>query len=376
VSQTLKSTLWKDPRKAQVLATGHAYPGPPVTTEALLDKIDTVFNLTLRRRGLAVAKRLGIKTRHISRRFESRLESPYPSASNPELCQQALDAALSQAGLQIDDIGYLIGHTATPHELLPSNISKVASLMNYHGPFAEFRQACTGFINATIFALGLTSGNPDCIVAIVGSEVGSVFFDPYSASEDNDQLVNMVQMGDGAGAILLKGSPNKLDNRDNNSLENPKNLEEKAFPTLSHIFHGQIGVGRPSGLKLSTGGSGQVSSEKYIPEFNHDFESIRENGLALFESGLSAARLLGIEPMKCDLILPHQANGKMDQVLSPLLPGHSGIITHGQNVGNTGSAAIWLALDANRRKLSTNGTLLVLGAEATQYMYGGFLYEA
>ncbi|MBY0402793.1 MAG: 3-oxoacyl-ACP synthase [Cyanobacteria bacterium] len=373
MSQNLKATIWKDPRKTQVLATGHAYPGPPETTEALFEKIDTVFKLNLRRRGLAVAKRLGIKTRHISRKFESRLESPYPTASNPELCQQALDSALRQAGLKIDDVGYLIGHTATPHELLPSNISKVATLMNYHGPFAEFRQACTGFVNATVFAMGLTAADPDCIVAIVGSEVGSVFFDPVRASEDNDQLVNMVQMGDGAGAILLKGSHSIQDQR---SLNSPKNIEAKAFPTLSHIFHGQMGVGRPSGLKLSTGGSGQVSSEKYIPEFKHDFESIRENGLALFASGLSAARHLGIEPMKCDLILPHQANGKMDQVLSPLLPGHSGIITHGKNVGNTGSAAIWLALDECRQKLSKDGTLFVLGAEATQYMYGGFLYEA
>jgi len=34
-------------------------------------------------------------------------------------------------------------------------------------------------------------------VAIIGSETGSVYFDPQQASEEHGQLVNLMMMGDG-----------------------------------------------------------------------------------------------------------------------------------------------------------------------------------
>ena len=40
-------------------------------------------------------------------------------------------------------------------------------------------------------------------VAIIGSETGSVYFDPQRAAEDVSQLVNLVMMGDGAAAIVI-----------------------------------------------------------------------------------------------------------------------------------------------------------------------------
>jgi 3-oxoacyl-[acyl-carrier-protein] synthase-3 len=44
------------------------------------------------------------------------------------------------------------------------------------------------------------------------------------------------------------------------------------------------------------------------------------------------------------------------------------------NIGNTGSAAIWLALAELRSHLDPCQRVPALGAEATKYMFGGFLY--
>ena len=43
---------------------------------------------------------------------------------------------------------------------------------------------------------------------------------------------------------------------------------------------------------------------------------------------------------------------------------------------NLGSAAIWVSLDRLRRsgRLRESDKVLVLGAEATKYLYGGFVY--
>jgi len=45
-------------------------------------------------------------------------------------------------------------------------------------------------------------------------------------------------------------------------------------------------------------------------------------------------------------------------------------------LGNLGSAAIWVTLDRLRRsgRLALGDRVMVLGAEASKYMYGGFLY--
>ncbi len=322
-----------------------------MTTAALLERMYSQFGFDLRRQGNVIAQHLGIESRYLSRPFLLRQEGPVPESSNSALCYQALMKALQEANVAVNDLQYLIGHTTTPDRLLPSNISQVAALAGFRGPFVELRQACTGFVNALLFAMGLLSENASGPIAIVGSEVGSVFFDPERATCDKGQLVNMLQMGDGAAAVIVSKE---------------KHLTGSS---LSSVFHGQIGWDRQPGLSL------QISNQP-ITEFHHDFASIRTYGLDLFVAGLTAAQQLGIEPSACHMILPHQANGVMDQVLSPLLPGHSGIITHGKKVGNTGSSAIWLAFDAERRQLPAGGKLLALGAEATKYMYGGFLYEA
>jgi len=230
------AAIWRDPTPLRVLGTGAALPGEPIATEELLTTVDRRFSLALRRAGLAIAHRLGIRTRHLCRDMAGRLESPRKGHRNPELAAGSVRGALSEAGLAAGDLFYLIGHTATPAHLIPPNIGQVAELLDYDGPFVEFRQACTGFANALVFAQGLLRGGAGPL-AIVGSETGSVFFDPHRAAEDAGQLVNLVQMGDGAAAIILA--------RD----------DDRAGARLSQVFYGQMGRGRVNGLAVAEGGS-------------------------------------------------------------------------------------------------------------------------
>src|SRR6266481_2956478 len=287
--------LWFNPMPLLVLGTGAALPGEAISTEGLLRAVERRFGLSLHRRGMAIAHKLGIRTRHLCRDMAMHLESPRKGHRNPELAALAVRGALDEAGLMARDLSYLIGHTATPARLMPPNIGYVAELLAYAGPFVEFRQACTGFANALVFAQGLLRAGAGP-VAIVGSETGSVFFDPHRAAEDADQLVNLVQMGDGAGAIILA--------RD----------DDRGGPRLSHVYYGQAGRGRLPGLSIADGGSDAPSCTVGFPEFRHDFAAIRRAGLDLLLHCAAAAKRAGIWP--CDYILPHQANGRMDAILA------------------------------------------------------------
>ena len=348
--------VWLDRRPLQVLGAGSALPGPPISTVDLLDRIEDRFGIVVRDRGEAFAHRLGIRHRHIVRDFAEAVEGPRPGASNVDLAAGAIAAALADAGLDIDDVDYLIGHTATPSTLIPSNIAWVADRLGYAGPHQEFRQACTGFANAVVAAAGLIDGGARA-VAIVGSETCSVYFDPRLAATDLSQLINLVQMGDGAGAIVLgpaTGQPGRL----------------------TGAYLGQVGGGRAPGLALRAGGSDQPWLDNAALTAEHDFQAVRATGPELFLRGAEAVSRLGLDPLSADMIVPHQANGRLAEQFEAVMGiPRQRVFVHADAVGNTGSAAMWLAFATLRPSLAAGARVAALGAEATKHLFGGFVYE-
>jgi len=348
---------WRDPRSVSLLGMGTALPGPPVCTAELLERLQSHFEVDVRRQGTVLAARLGIRMRHISRDLVRRHEAARRGDSNAELAARALRAALGESGVRPNDLSYLVAHTATPGRLLPANIAHVADLIGYHGPFAELRQACTGFANALVFAMGLLH-TPGCgPVAIVGSETGSVFFDPHRASEDSGQLINLLQMGDGAAACVLAPPLGA------------------SVARVSSVFHGYSGFGLEPGFSLTSGGSDVPPAPGSVPEFMHDYAHVAQHGVGLFVDGLAALRQLGVDCSSVNYFIPHQANGHMARLLSAKIDlNETRVFVNADRIGNTGSAAIWLALAELRTRLRVGESVCVLGAEATKYLFGGFEY--
>jgi 3-oxoacyl-[acyl-carrier-protein] synthase III len=346
----------------RVLGTGAMLPGEPVATEALLSHIEQSFGLSIQRTGNYLAKRLGIRYRHICRDFVQAAEGPRSGHSNPELAAAALRQALAEAGLKANSLGYLFGHTTSPHTLLPPNIAWVADHLAYDNPYAELRQACTGFANALQLAAGMLQEADAAPIAIVGSETGSVYFDPRLAERDREQLVNLVQMGDGAGAVVL----------------GPDNGCSGA--TLEYLYFGTLGAGRRPGFYLRGGGSEQPYADHLSPvnRFEHDFNGVRDTGMELFAKGLEALKLVDPDVSAINWFIPHQANAQLGKLLNTHLHiPEEKVFINADTVGNLGSAAIWVALHQLRTSgmLKNGDAVWVLGAEATKYLYGGFLYR-
>src|SRR5262249_27325610 len=225
------------------------------------------FGVAVARRGITFANKLKIETRHICRDFAARHEVPRPGHANPDLAATALRAALADAHLGVDDLAYFIGHTTSPACLVPPNIALVADRVGFTGPYMELRQACTGFANALVIAQGLVSVPGAKAVTIIGSETGSVYFDPQRAGEDVRQLVNLVQMGDGAAAIVLGTD------------------DSGSGARISNNFFGQIGLGRTPGFTLAAGGSDLPFVKGGALEFEHDCAAVRTSGPELFDHG-------------------------------------------------------------------------------------------
>lgn len=338
---------WTSLARLSLLGSGSAFPGEAIASEALIDLVHRRFDVDCRAEALAVAKRMGIASRHVCREFLGRNEAARPGHGNADLAARAVAAALADAGLAVGDIGYLIGHTATPGQPLPGNIAHVADRLGYAGPHVELRQACTGFANALMIATGLLSAPEARPVVIVGSETGSLFFDPLRLAADRGQIVNMMQMGDGAGAVVL-------------------GPDAGAGAALAAMWFGSIGLGRVPGIQQLPGRQ----------EFDHDFAGILQSGPLLFDADVAAAAAMGWPVQGADHVIPHQVSGRVKaQAASHLGISREKVFVNADRIGNTGSAAIWLALAELRASgIARGARVLALGAEASKYLYGGFAY--
>ncbi len=342
----MSASPWLSKGRIGVLGSGQALPGSEVATGDLIAMMQHRFGFARLREAAAIAARLGIASRYLCRNFDTRQEVARIGASNADLAARAVRVALEAAGLRPRELAYLIGHTTTPDQPLPANIAFVADRLGYDGPHIELRQACTGFANALMIAFGLIASGSGP-VAIVGSETGSLFFDPGTLDGNPDQIVNMVQMGDGAGAVIVGAFKN-------------------CCSSIEAAWFGALGGGRPPG----------ISRQHRTHRFDHDFAAIRAEGHRLFDAGANAANVQGFPIDTARHIVPHQVSGR----IGALLAEHFGlppdrVFVQADRVGNTGSAAIWIALDTLRAKTNTDDTIVVLGAEASKHMFGGFAYR-
>ncbi|MGK0440827.1 MAG: 3-oxoacyl-[acyl-carrier-protein] synthase-3 [Pseudohongiellaceae bacterium] len=345
--------------KLKLISSGSSLPGPPISNSELFELITRHCGKRASRRAAMIARMLGISSRHFARCFHE--DSRSENITAPQLCFSAIENACNFAGTSLSANDYLIGHTTTPYTLLPPNIAWVADKLNYEGPYMELRQACTGFANALHIASAMLATNSTLNqITVVGSEVGSMYCELTPEFMDREQLVNLVQMGDSSGAVILAA-------------------EHHHSPHLiSDIYLGQIGLNRQPGFQLSGGGSKNPVSEKSMPFFQHQVSEVRQQGKELFQLGLEAILNRGYQLADFRFIIPHQANGFISELLAEYLNIQpERIINDAKYLGNMGSAAIWVCLDRLRRsgRLEAGDKVLVLGAEATKYLYGGFVYQ-
>ena len=353
--------LRMDTGRRRLLGWGSAYPGESVSTAQLCQKVQDLTGLSTLRKGQWMAARLGVQSRHLCRDFLHTQEVPRPGARNPQLAAAALQQAMDRAALPVDTLGYLISHTSTPAQLLPAGSAEIARLTGHTGAHMELRQACTGFANALQIAFAMTAQPGSAPVGIVGVETGSVFFDPLNLASDTAQWVNFLQMGDGAAAVII--GPDDADS---------------SQARIAHAYFGQCQNAPAPGLCLRPGGSDASFFEGGVLNFEHDYTRVQQHGLALLAQGRRALEDVGYSLSDADWVVPHQASGALAPWLAQQwhLPVER-VCAHAAQVGNLGSASIWAALGhvLDQARPQQSAVAFFLGAEATQYSYGGFALE-
>ncbi|MEE9233183.1 MAG: ketoacyl-ACP synthase III [Nitrospirales bacterium] len=258
------------------------------------------------------------------------------------LAEQAARQALEQAGLSSEDLDAIIVSTTSPEMVFPSTACLLLARLGIRGiPAFDCSASCSGFLYGLSMA--------DCFIRagqfrrclVVASEV-------KSRALDRDDLSTAILFGDGAGAAILERSP----------------TPEVGIVGIRLHADGQY----HDLVKIPGGGSRQPLSQAVLNDRGH---TLRIQGSAVFRIAIRKLRQAVAEHLdeekwdvsQLDQVIFHQANGRMlAQLCRTLGVPVERCVTMMEQVGNTSSASLPIALDhANRSQRLNAGNRVLLG---------------
>lgn len=290
-----------------------------------------------------IAERCGVTVEWIERKtqiFGRRYAAPNEATS--DLAVRAAERALEQAGLEPDQISYLIVSTSTGDFPQPPTSNLVQDALGaYETACFDINVVCSGFVYGLEIARSLLADRPDGHALVVAADL-------YSRILDFDDRRTAVLLGDGAGAAVVGPVP-----------------EGAGFTAAGLRSRGDA----HQLIRVEAGGSRRPATAETVATGGHHFrmngrgvrDFVMDNVPPAVDELLARA---GVDHAEVDHFVPHQANGVL---LTELVEsaGLAGAQTHRtlDRYGNVGSASVPVALDdANRAGRIRNGDLVLLAA--------------
>jgi 3-oxoacyl-(acyl-carrier-protein) synthase III len=309
---------------AGILATGSYLPKEEIGNEeiARLAGVDVEW----------IERKTLIKTR--------RFAAPGEAAS--DLAVRAAENALEQAGLDPEEIDFLIVSTSTgDHPQPPTSYLVQSALGAKRAACIDINVVCSGFVFGLELARGYLANHPSARVLVIAADV-------YSRILDYTDRRTAVLFADGAGAVVVGAVPA------------PYGFIE--FDLVSRgDAHPLIGV--------RAGGSRAPASHETVDGGGHYFRmdgrAVRDFVLAEVPPRLRAlAGRAGVGLDEIDHFVPHQPNGVLVGQVAEISGLTKAQVHHTvERYGNTGSAAVAVTLDdAHRAGRIADGDLVLLSA--------------
>ena len=261
-----------------------------------------------------ILQRTGISERHLVD----------PGVATSDLAKEAALAAIEQAGITPQDLGFIVVGTTTPDMLFPSTACLLQQKIGATKAWGfDLGAACSGFTYAVATGAQFVATGAHDHVLVVGADV-------MSSIIDYTDRTTCVLFGDGAGAVVL--SP----------------ADQDGIGLLD--FECEVdGTGGPS-LCMPAGGSLRPASHETVDQRLH---YVKQDGHAVFKFAVRKTeeicrRVLdrnGITSEQVDLFVSHQANRRIIQSAAERLGLDSRkVVINIGKYGNTTAATIPLAL--------------------------------
>ena len=276
------------------------------------------------------------------------------------LASVALQTAITDAGVLPEEIDYLIFGTMTPDRLIPGSAPTVQRTLGLGQiPCLDIRQACCNPLYALQIATALIGANLASRVAICLAEIQSAWLDMSPESGTTSML-----FGDGASALIVTGDTRS------NSLE----VIDIALATDGGYVD-DLGVRGP-GTEFGTAASGNENSKPRMVGQSVILNASRK----IMAACQDVLKRNSLQVADIRWLVPHQANANL---LAQIARGlhfpveNGGLISVLEDLGNTSSASMGIALDSLRRSARIGpGDYLLLPAFGAGFSWGAGLCRA
>lgn len=306
--------------RAVVRGVGHYLPARVVENAEFEATLDTTDEW--------IKSRSGIERRHFATENDT----------TSTMATAAAQAALKDAGMDVDDIDAIVLATSTADLTFPSAATMVQAQLGMQRGFAfDVQAVCAGFVYALSNANALILSGQAKRVMVIGAETFSKIMDWTDRS-------TCVLFGDGAGALLLEVQESDGTNADRGILATDLNSDGR-HRDLLYVDGG-----------VSTGTSGYLRMQG-----NQVFRHAVEKLAATAHTAMERA---GVTADDVTWVVPHQANIRIIQGTAKKMnvPMERVVVTV-QDHGNTSAASIPLALSTARaRGQIKDGDLIVTEA--------------
>ncbi|MGB8646720.1 MAG: beta-ketoacyl-ACP synthase III [Anaerolineae bacterium] len=291
-------------RYAHIVGWGKYLPTKVLTNDDLAKMVDT--------NDAWIRERSGISTRHIATK-----------ETTASMALYAAQEAVENADISPTEIDLVIVATATPEHYFPATACLVQDQLGAENAGAfDLEAGCSGFVYALAVASAMIRSGVHNTVMVIGSET-------LSRVVDWKDRGTCVLFGDGAGAVLLRGSD-----------------------TYGGVLSTVLGSDGSGGelLIIPAGGSKYPANLDTVTSNQH---TIKMNGREVYRFAtrvMAEAAKQVIErahlPMEeIDLLIPHQANIRIIEYAAKALklPPEK-VFVNLERYGNTSAASIPIAL--------------------------------
>ena len=314
-------------KRSVVLGTGSYLPSRVVTNDDMAKIVDTSDEWIVQRTGIE------------QRRFVAEGET------TADLAVHAARAALTDAGLAVDDIDLIVLATATPDYTFPATATVVQERLGIgRGAAFDVSAVCSGFVYGLATADNALRLGQFERALVIGAET-------FSRILDFADRTTCVLFGDGAGAVVLEGRT-----------EDGKGARGILTTHLRSD-------GRHRDKLFVDGG---VSRTQTAGVLKMEGREVFKHAVGMITDVIEAAfAATGESADTIDWFVPHQANKRIiDASAKKLGIAPEKVVTTVQAHGNTSAASIPLALDVARRDGRLEAGDLVL----LEAMGGGFTW--
>jgi len=327
--------------RAAILGVGHYVPTKVVTNDDLAKMFDTSDEW--------IHQRTGIR----ERRF---IEHSGIGAS--DLAVPAVKMATERAGIAVKDIDAIIFATLSPDHNFPGSGCFLGHKLGLPGiPALDIRVQCSGFLYGLQVADAWIRAGMYRRVALVGGEVHST---GVSFTDEGRDVA--VLFGDGAACAIL----GPTDDPESGVLD----VEVHADGSGAK----ELWLEAPASAYVPRLTHEMIDKNLHIPQMNGK-QVFRWATEKMPEVCLSVLGRAGLGPADIDLLVPHQANMRINELVARKLglPEHK-VVHNIEKYGNTTAASIPLALsEAIGDGRVQKGSLVLFASFGSGFTWGAGL---